>query len=100
MELLANILETMMILGFGISWPINVARGLRSRTAKGKSVLFDYFVLAGYFCGVAAKIIAQNYNLAFYFYFPNIIMVTTDIVIYYRNRRLDALAEESGKINN
>ena len=93
MELLANILETLMIVGFGISWPLNVARSLRSRTAKGKSILFNYFVLFGYFCGVAAKIIAQNYNLAFYFYFPNIIMVITDIVIYYRNRKLDAASE-------
>ncbi|MBE7002006.1 MAG: hypothetical protein E7421_04840 [Ruminococcaceae bacterium] len=91
MDLLADIFETLMILSFGISWPINVLKGYRSRTAKGKSVLFDYFILFGYFCGVASKIISHNYNLAFYFYFPNIIMVITDIIIYYRNRRLDAV---------
>ncbi len=95
MELLADIFEMLMILSFGISWPINVLKGYRSRTAKGKSVLFDYLILFGYFCGVASKIISHNFNLAFYFYFPNIIMVVTDIIIYYRNKKLDALRLES-----
>ena len=34
MDLLGNILETMMIVCFGISWPINLAKAIRSRTAK------------------------------------------------------------------
>ena len=82
-----------MIISFGISWPINVIKGYRSRTAKGKSIMFDYLVLFGYFCGVAAKILSHNFNLAFYFYFPNITMVITDIIIYYRNTKLDSARE-------
>ena len=95
MELIANILETLMIVSFGISWPINLGKAFRSRTAKGKSVMFDYFILAGYICGVISKIMSQTFNLAFYFYFPNIIMVTSDIILYYRNKKLDALHQES-----
>ena len=91
---IADIFETIMILSFGVSWPINVTKSIRSRTAKGKSVMFNYLILFGYFCGVIAKTIAHNYNLAFYFYFPNIIMVMIDIAIYYRNRRLDAACAE------
>ena len=91
MEIIAEIFEALMIISFGVSWPINVIKGYRSRTAKGKSILFDYLVLFGYFCGVASKIISHNFNLAFYFYFPNIIMVITDIIIYYRNKKLDSV---------
>ncbi len=87
---LAEIFETIMILSFGASWPINVTKAIRSRTAKGKSIIFDYLILFGYICGVISKVMFQNYNLAFWFYFPNIIMVVMDIVIYYRNKRLDA----------
>jgi len=97
MDLLGNILETLMIVCFGISWPINLAKAIRSRTAKGKSIMFDYFVLTGYICGIASKIIYQNFNLAFYFYFPNLIMVAADIILYYRNTKLDAARLEGAK---
>lgn len=85
----ANVLETLMIVSFGISWPMNVIRTYRSRSTKGKSILFNYFILFGYICGIFAKILSNTYNLAFYFYFPNIILVTCDIILYYRNRRLE-----------
>ena len=91
---LANILEALMIISFGISWPINVSKALRSRSTKGKSILFDYLIIVGYFCGLASKIISHTYNLAFYFYFPNIIMVTTDIIVYYCNRKLEKAMEQ------
>ena len=90
MELLANILETLMIVSFGISWPMNIIRSYKSRSTKGKSILFNYFILFGYICGVISKILSGTYNLAFYFYFPNITMVTWDIFLYYRNKKLEA----------
>lgn len=98
MEFAANILETLMIVGFGISWPINVSKSLRSRTAVGKSILFDYLVFFGYICGITGKILAHNFNLAFWFYFPNLIMVFMDIVIYYHNKKLDAQRAKAEQI--
>ena len=89
----ANILETIMIISFGISWPMNLIRSYRSRSAKGKSILFNYFILFGYICGVISKILSHTFNLAFYFYFSNIIMVTSDIILYYRNKKLEKAAE-------
>ena len=83
-----------MIVSFGISWPVNVSKAIRSRSTKGKSIMFDYFILAGYICGLISKFMTHTFNLAFYFYFPNIIMVITDIVVYYRNRKLEAAAEK------
>ena len=94
MELIASIFETIMIVSFGVSWPMNLIRSYRSRSTKGKSILFNYFILFGYICGVISKILSHTFNLAFYFYFPNIIMVTCDIILYYRNKRLEKAAEK------
>jgi len=85
----ASILETMMILCFGISWPMSIIRSYRARSTQGKSLLFMCFILIGYFCGLGAKFLTHTYNLAFWFYFPNTIMVFTDICLYFRNRKLE-----------
>ena len=37
---MSEILEIIMILCFGASWPFNVYKSYRARTAKGKSLLF------------------------------------------------------------
>ena len=94
MELLAEILEMGMILCFGISWPLSVYRSYKSRSTKGKSLLFMCFIAMGYVSGIASKIIAQNFNLAFWFYFPNITLVCTDICLYFRNKKIEAEEEK------
>lgn len=50
---LAELLEVMMIVSFGISWPLSIIRSYRSRSTKGKSVLFSFFILFGYICGIS-----------------------------------------------
>ena len=86
---LAELLEAVMIVSFGISWPISIIRSYRSRSTKGKSVLFSFFILFGYLCGITSKLMLHKYNLAFYFYILNITMVTIDICLYFRNRKLE-----------
>ena len=49
-----EILEIIMILCFGASWPFNVAKSYRARTAKGKSLLFLILIEVGYVAGIAA----------------------------------------------
>jgi len=78
-----------MILCFGISWPISVAKSLRSRTAKGKSVVFSFCVWVGYVCGITGKIMTHNITYVFVFYIINLVLITVDILIYFRNRKLD-----------
>lgn len=95
MEMLASVLETLMIVSFGVSWPMNLIRSYRSRSTKGKSIAFNFFILFGYICGVISKAITHTYNLAFYFYFPNIIMVTCDIILYFRNKKLEKQAADT-----
>lgn len=86
---LPSILETLMIVSFGVSWPLSIVRSYRSRSTKGKSLMFMCFIVFGYICGLASKAMTHTYNLAFYFYFPNIIMVCTDIALYFRNKKIE-----------
>lgn len=97
MELIPDILEAIMILCFGISWPLSIIKSLKSRTAKGKSVSFAYFIWTGYIFGLARKFlqysISADHNWVFYmgwiFYVLNLLTVSVDILLYYRNRSLD-----------
>ncbi len=81
--------ETIMIICFGFSWPNNVLKSIRSRTAKGKSLSFLLLIELGYVAGIIGKIITHTYNLATVFYFINFAMVLVDICLYFRNARLD-----------
>ena len=94
-----EILEIIMILCFGASWPFNVAKSFRSRTARGKSPTFLYLIIIGYLAGIAAKLTNTAYMSQFgqkwyvlFFYVLNLLMVVTDLCLYYRNRRLDAVS--------
>ena len=94
-----EILEIVMILCFGASWPFNVAKSYRARTARGKSLLFLVLIEVGYIAGIAAKLTNPVYMAAFgekwyvlFFYVLNFAMVGTDVILYFRNRRLDKLA--------
>lgn len=86
---IVHVLEAGMLVCFGISWPFNIAKSLRSRTAKGKSVIYEILVVVGYFFGLAAKIILSDVNYVMIFYIVDILMVTTDIILTFRNRHLD-----------
>lgn len=78
-----------MLVCFGISWPFNIAKSLRSRTAKGKSVAFELLIIAGYLCGLIGKFILGNLSYVVFFYIADILMVAADLVLTLRNRRLD-----------
>lgn len=78
-----------MLVCFGISWPFNIAKSLRSRTAKGKSVSFELLIIAGYLCGLVGKLILGNLSYVVFFYIADILMVAADLVLTLRNRRLD-----------
>ena len=89
---IVHVLEAGMLVCFGISWPFNIAKSLRSRTAKGKSVAFELLIIAGYLCGLVGKFILGNLSYVVFFYIADILMVAADLVLTLRNRRLDASA--------
>ena len=96
---MSEIFEIIMILCFGASWPFNVYRSYRARTVKGKSLLFLILIEVGYIAGIAAKFMNPVYMAeigekwyVLFFYFLNFAMVAADLVLYFRNKRLDKLA--------
>ncbi len=96
---MSELFEIFMICLFGASWPMNVIKSYKSRTAKGKSLLFMIFIFVGYVFGIAAKLTAPSFKwYVLMFYVINILMVSADIVLYFRNRRLDKKADEKAKL--
>ncbi len=89
----SEIFEAGMLLCFGCSWPMNITKSIRARTAKGKSLAFELFVLVGYICGITGKCISGHINWVFAIYILDLLMVTTDILLTLRNRRLDKRME-------
>ena len=91
---IAELFEILMIVCFGFSWPMNVVKSWRARTAKGKSLMFLLMIAIGYVFGIAAKLIACGYKwYVLFFYVLNLCMVLADVVLYVRNTRLDREAQ-------
>ena len=92
---MAEFFEVMMLLCFGLSWPANIMKSLRSRTAKGKSLMFEALVVIGYLCGLAGKFISGNVTYVVAVYILDICMVSTDLCLTLRNTKLDKERENA-----
>ena len=90
---MAQFLEVMMLICFGLSWPFNIMKSWKSRTAKGKSLLFEWCVIIGYCCGLAGKIIGGNITYVVAVYVLDILMVSVDLLLTIRNIFLDKAAD-------
>ena len=93
---MAEILEIIMIVSFGASWPLNVMKSYKARTTKGKSLAFLLLIFFGYIAGIASKLVNEAYMsqigqkwYVLFFYVLNLIMVGADLVLYARNYRID-----------
>ena len=98
-ELMAEIMEVIMIVSFGASWPLNVLKSYRARTTKGKSLAFLCLIFFGYIAGIASKLLNEDgYKwYVLFFYFLNITMVGIDLLLYIRNKNLDKKREMTGE---
>ena len=101
-----SVFEFLMILMFGCSWPFNVVKSFKAKTAKGKSLLFLVFILVGYVFGIVSKFINPTYMaeisskwyvLASYFF--NFTMVAIDFILYFRNLAYDKKREREAALN-
>lgn len=81
--------EVLMLICFGCSWPINVYKSYKSRSTAGKSLTFLLIIVAGYVFGIAGKIMSGNINYVLIFYLLNLLVVSADIVLYFRNKTLE-----------
>lgn len=106
-----NLFEALMILCFGLSWPISIYRSYVSRTAKGKSLFFEVFLWIGYLFGISRKLMQLGsglesdglFYLSLVFYCLNLVEISVDMLLYFRNVRLDnmrAAAERNCRLNS
>ena len=86
---MGSILETAMLLCFGFSWPLNVIKAYRAKTAKGTSLPFILLIIAGYIAGISAKLITGQINYVLIAYILNLAIVSLNVVVYFRNVSLD-----------
>lgn len=98
-----ELMEAFTILCFGLSWPISIRKSFISKTAKGKSLFFEVFLLVGYAFGICRKMIQFTmldctgaiFFLSFFFYILNFIEISIDVGLYFRNCKYDRLAESA-----
>ena len=84
-----SIFEIMMLVCFGLSWPISIAKSLRTRVVTGKSPLFMGIVIAGYASGVLHKLFYSR-DWVIILYLVNLLMVAIDLGLYLRFSRYEA----------
>lgn len=92
---MGSILETTMLICFGFSWPLNVIKAYKARTAKGTSLPFILLIITGYVAGITAKIITNQINYVLIAYLLNLAIVSLNVVVYFRNAALDKKTVEA-----
>lgn len=90
---LAHLFEALMLVCFGFSWPLNVIKAYKARTAKGTSLAFIILIITGYVAGITAKVINHQFNYVLAVYFLNLAIVMCNIFVYIRNKSLDRKAK-------
>ena len=95
---LADLLEAGMLVCFGFSWPLNVVKAYRAKTARGTSLAFIILIITGYIAGISAKIINNQFNYVLVVYFLNLAIVSANVFVYIRNKRLDKKSSGSKNI--
>ena len=83
-----------MLILFGISWPVSIYKSYKSRVVGSKSVIFLFAVILGYAAGIINKFI-NGLDYVTVFYFLNMIMVSVDAGLYFRNRKFEKEKEKN-----
>ena len=78
-----SVLEALMLICFGISWPVSVIKALKTKIVIGKSPLFMSLVALGYMSGISHKIFySRDYLVILYIF--NLSMILSDLYLYSR----------------
>ena len=86
---MTNLLEAIMLVCFGLSWPLNVAKNIKAKSAKNMSLKFTILIIAGYIAGICAKIMMGQFNYVFVICIINLVIVSMNIPVYFRNKKFD-----------
>ena len=91
-ELVGQMFEAGMLVAFGVSWPVDVMKTLRTRRTEGKSLAFMSLVLAGYLLGLGGKLAraagpGEQVEWITALYVFNAIIIFVDIAVTVRMRK-------------
>ena len=83
---LVELTEVAMLFCFGFAWPFNIYKSYTTRSTLGKSLLFLIVIWLGYLMGIIHKLLMPNPDFVLWLYVVNLLLVSVDIALYYRNR--------------
>ena len=90
-NLLPMLLEAVMLICFGIAWPLANLRMLRTGRAEGKGMAFTAIILCGYIAGALAKLAgatsAHTLPAVFWLYVLNTVSVAANLLLQWRLAR-------------
>ena len=78
-----SIFEVFMLVCFGFSWPVSIAKALRTKVVTGKSPVFMAIVIIGYASGIVHKLLYSQ-DWVIILYAANLIMVAIDLALYFK----------------
>lgn len=83
--------EGIMLVCFGVSWPISIVKSIRVKRVEGKSPLFMGVVCLGYVSGIVHKII-YSLDWIILLYGLNMAMILIDLFLYSHYNRKNRVA--------
>ena len=86
---MGSVLETIMLICFGFSCPLNLIKTYKSKTSKSTSLAFILLIIAGYIAGITAKIVTHQINYVLIAYLLNLAIVLMNLIVYFRNMSFD-----------
>ena len=93
---MGSMFETIMLICFGLSWPLNVIKAYKARTTKGTSLPFILLIIFGYVSGITAKLVTDQINYVLAVYLINLVIVSLNVIVYFRSKALDKNAALTG----
>ena len=83
-----SVFEIIMLVCFGVSWPVSIVKALRTKVVRGKSAFFLSLILVGYAAGIVHKYrYASEGDPVIYLYALNFLLVALDLALYVRYRK-------------
>jgi len=83
-----GLFEIIMLLCFSAAWPFSIARQLRTRSTRGKSLIFTIVLFTGYVAGIIHKATCTPDSVIWLYIF-NAVLILADMVLYLRNYCLE-----------
>ena len=93
-----ELFETVMLICFGISWPISVYKSIKTKSTQGKSGVFILAIVVGYVAGIVGKVMRavlfkEAISYVLIIYCINLLVVLTDLSLYFINKSRENTAK-------